>query len=97
VRIGLFSTSFPKCRIAYAQGCRIDMARCSLETANYLFPFFFEPLDWPGRKTTRLMPTLLQLDTVSKIALSCVSSKSREVVWRKVSATLPKGVLACFL
>src|SRR5258707_15102810 len=29
-----FSTSFPRCRIAYAQGCRIDMARYSFEPDN---------------------------------------------------------------
>lgn len=37
MRIGLFSTFLPRCRIACAHGCRVDRARCSLGQDNSRF------------------------------------------------------------
>jgi hypothetical protein len=55
---GCFPRLLPRCRIAYAQGCRIDMARCSFETSNFSFPLSSEPLDRDADpKTTRFITT----------------------------------------
>lgn len=43
VRRGLFSTSLPRCRIAYAQGCRTDSARWSFERRNSNTPSTEKP------------------------------------------------------
>ena len=57
------------------------------------FPLTSEPLDGdPDRETTMFMRALLRLATGSKIALSRVSSKSREVVLALGFSARPQGV-----